>query len=107
MVIDLETRSVRFVAGETLTLDQLYSLIDLMDDGEYDEPEDECCDGAHPEWVVVERVVLVRSETSMKQYAVVRFDDGTWACSCPDWTCRRAYRGENCKHIHTAIWSFR
>jgi hypothetical protein len=110
MVIDLDEGTVRFVAGETLTLDQLWGLIGLMgDEDEFDEPDWSLLDDEEPqdwlpEWVLPARIMNVKSDVSDKEYCVVRMDDDTWGCSCPDYTMRKSKTGAACKHILRLIW---
>jgi hypothetical protein len=110
VIIDLEEKSVRFTMGETLTLDQLWGLIGLMgDDDEYGEPDWSLLDDEEPQdwlpgWILPDRIWIVESDVSLSQYCVVRLEDRTWACSCPDFLHRKFSQGKVCKHILRLLW---
>ena len=40
----------------------------------------------------------VESQSSSRVYVVSKYDDGSWACSCPSWIFKKGHK-ENCKHI--------
>ena len=42
------------------------------------------------------------SDSSNRSYDVVKYDDGTWACSCPKWIFTKGHK-TNCKHIDFMI----
>jgi predicted nucleic acid-binding Zn finger protein len=43
-----------------------------------------------------------RSNTSSRIYIVSKYDDGSYACSCPSWIFKKGER-KNCKHIQEII----
>ena len=57
-----------------------------------------------PGWVLPDRIWTVQSHTTNKVYATVYLEDGSWACSCPDWIYRKHQDGQNCKHIIRLYW---
>lgn len=110
MIIDTTAKVVSF-KDETLTLGQLWSLIELLDD-EVDDDEDVLAklSGLNPGEYgrtnpVAYRIAKVSSSQRDYVYCVVEFEDRTWACSCPDWLHRRSINGTNCKHINRVRWS--
>jgi len=46
---------------------------------------------------------IVESETSDRKYVVVKYEDGSWACSCPKWIFQRFERVD-CKHIRGLLY---
>ena len=44
----------------------------------------------------------IQSETSSRRYVVSKYDDGSWACSCPSWIFKKGQRVD-CKHIKELI----
>lgn len=44
----------------------------------------------------------IQSTTSSSKYKVTKYDDGSWACSCPAWKFHKGTR-VNCKHIQEVI----
>lgn len=107
MYVDIDGQTVTFTAGTTLTVDQLYALLDFM---QVDVDDDESC---HLEicqdcrekdnWVYPQELYFVRSDTQPKVYRVAHMEDDTWACSCPDWVYRKSKVDERCKHIYRVI----
>ena len=41
---------------------------------------------------------IVESDSSSRTYVVSKYDDGSWACSCPSWIFKRGEKID-CKHI--------
>ena len=41
---------------------------------------------------------IVTSNSSSAEYVVAKYDDGSWACSCPAWKFHKGERVD-CKHI--------
>jgi hypothetical protein len=102
MILDTDAKTVTFVKPQTLTLAQLWSLIELLDDDVEDDVEDDAAEfGRHN--IDITGIYQIDSDTHLKVYSVVGFEDGTWACSCPDWVHRRSLDGTNCKHIRRLI----
>jgi hypothetical protein len=107
MILDTDAKTVTFVKPQTLTLAQLWSLIELLDDDVEDDAalsdvlvklsNNAAEFGRHN--IGITKIHLVDSDTRLKVYSVVEFEDGTWACSCPDWVHRRSEDDTNCKHI--------
>lgn len=95
MNIDLTDKTVTFSFAETLTLEQLRLLVELLEDGEPEEDFD-----TPPLAVELVRVFHTMSDTTLKIYTIVRLSHGEWACSCPDWVYRKSLKGGWCKHIH-------
>lgn len=128
MILDLENKTVTLPAGGTLTVTQLWGILDVLDpDLEADVHlmlTDQVEFSAHdPEKGRIDirpiRVYHVESDRRDHLYAVVSFTDGSWACSCPDWRYRRApwleadankiiEPGTPCKHVKHAMfpWLF-
>ena len=52
--------------------------------------------------LIVERHII-DSTSSSKTWVVVKYDDGSWACSCPKWIFTRGQK-ENCKHIKELLF---
>jgi predicted nucleic acid-binding Zn finger protein len=52
--------------------------------------------------LVVERN-SIESTTSNKTYLVCKYDDGSWACSCPKWIFTKGQK-QNCKHIKELLF---
>ena len=108
MILDTDAQTVMFRAGEILTLDQVWSIIYIL------EPElDQPVEFTPKYWCEVnleetgryivepQRIFNVRSDSDWNtSYAVVAFTDYSWACSCPDWQHRRQFTGEYCKHMN-------
>lgn len=93
MILDTDEKTVTFLEPTVLTLEQIRSLADLLSDGlKGFEPDTTENDGVY-------YVHNVRSDNGAPVYAVAEFVDGTWACSCPDWTKRRSGNRGWCKHI--------
>jgi hypothetical protein len=98
VLIDTIQKTVTFTYGETLTVDHLWTLVDLLDHEnieislkEVPEVKDE------PQF---EKTYDVQSDRQPGlYYVVVEFPNGTWACSCPDWIHRHSSTGTHCKHI--------
>jgi hypothetical protein len=104
MILDTDAKTVTFVKPQTLTLAQLWSLIDLLDDDVEDDADvllklsNNIAEfGRHN--IGITKIYQVDSDTRLTVYSVVEFEDGTWTCSCPDWVHRRSLDGTNCKHI--------
>lgn len=107
MILDLEANTVIFEGYTKLTLGQLWSLIELLDD-EVDDDEDllaKLAEKTRPIHLPL-RIYGVQSDTARNtMYCVVQFEDGSWACSCPDWIKRRSkVAGTECKHIVRISW---
>lgn len=101
MLIDTDDKTVTFKAGETLTLDELWALIDILDEPLTSLfPEADLDEGRIPASAIY-RIYVVPSQSKSYTYAVVLFVDGSWACSCPDWVHRRSKEdtASPCKHI--------
>lgn len=107
MILNLEEGTVTFTFTETLNVDQIYALLDLMQvDVDDDGPcHLEICQDCRERdgWVYPESLHFVRSDSSMKIYRVAHMEDDTWACSCPDWIYRKSKVNERCKHIYRVI----
>lgn len=102
MYIDLDGKAVTFITNTTLTLAQLWSLIELLDD-EVDDDLDVLAK-LHPKGGPVFMCYIESFTTPGKDYLIVQLADGTWLCSCEDWTKRNKYdSGETCKHIRHAL----
>lgn len=106
MIIDLDEKTVTFARPQVLTLAQLWSLIELMDD-DVDDDEDvlaKLADKTRPIHLP-RRIYSIESDQRNHVYCVVQFEDGSWACSCPDWTNRKSLvDGSTCKHIARLYW---
>jgi hypothetical protein len=113
MLIDTDAGTVTFKADTTLSLDQLWGLIDLLDE-DIDSDINRALRSltaapVHPSIDEIGRVpanevmavVPVRSQTTSKYYIVAVFADGSYACSCPDWIHRRSKEpySSPCKHM--------
>jgi hypothetical protein len=100
MIIDTDEKLVIFRADEVLTLDELWALIDLLEPGLLDAPDVEVQE-VRPPSEYIRYIYEVPSRNSTNVYAVVNFNDGSWACSCPDWIHRRSDSPylNPCKHI--------
>lgn len=107
MYVDIDGQTVTFLANTTLTVDQIYGLLELLEvDVDEDGPchLDICQDCREKDgWVYPRALHYVKSDTSHKIYRVAEMEDNTWACSCPDFIYRKAETGERCKHIHRII----
>lgn len=98
MYIDVDAKTVTFVAGTTLCLDQLRAITAILDDG-HKAPLALGPVDSRPGMDHVRRIKLMSSDSRRAPYVVVQFQDGTMACSCPDWIHRRSIEGTVCKHI--------
>lgn len=99
MILDLDSKTVAFF-DEELTLAQLWSLIELMDD-EVDTDEDVLAK-LHPEPKLIFPVYMrhITPESNYNgRYCVVQLQNGHWLCSCADFYFRRKDNGDVCKHI--------
>lgn len=102
MIVNLEDGTVTFTFSETLTVDQIYALLDLLEVDDDEPCHLEICEDCREKdnWVYPKAIYQTRSDNDMrKYYAVVVFEDNTWACSCPDWIHRKSLDGGMCKHI--------
>jgi hypothetical protein len=112
MHVNLDDLTVTITGEVTLTLSQLRSLVEILEDeldvqlaDDFgDDFGDEVGDDYHPEWVNLARSYLAASDRSSHLYSVVLLEDGTWACSCPDWLYRRSVLDGQCKHIYRTRW---
>lgn len=110
MILDIEKKTV--TVNGTLTLSQLWGIIDILDDDIDSDvnrllrsvlPHDEV-ELAEPmsfERAVfsnIEGIHLALSDNKDYSYVVVRFTNGTTACSCEDWIYRRSVTFSECKH---------
>lgn len=111
MLLDTEAKTVTFKAFETLTLEQLWNIVYIL------EPEETVTPAYTFEYTSVYWCEINLEETSRyiiepekifevesfgdwnKRYAVVKFTDRSWGCSCPDWQHRKQFTGEYCKHM--------
>lgn len=106
MLLDTDAKTVTFKAFETLTLDQLWSVIYIL------EPELDVPVLTPQYWCeinleetgryIIEPAQIFRVQSDEhfgKEYAVVKFTDYSWACSCQDWYFRKQFTGEYCKHM--------
>lgn len=110
MFIDFDTQTVVFLTNEVLTVDQLHALLELLEANVDPDVEDELCHleiceecRERENWVYQKMAYHVRSDSGAQVYSVVHMEDGTWACSCPDWIHRKSVTGEWCKHIIRVI----
>lgn len=113
MILDTDAKTVTFPAGATLSLTQLWAIIDVLDDdiqaeinlGLRDEEPYLCPAHQVPaDARYLRHAYEIASDTRPYVYATVKLTDGTWACSCPDWVHRRSLEGECCKHIRRIGW---
>lgn len=97
MLIDTDLKTVTFKDGETLSLDNLWTLIEILD-----EPLE-----IEPEPYRPRLMQYVDSDSNIVQYLVVQLRDGSWICSCPDFTLRhKDDSGDMCKHIRRVVWGW-
>lgn len=95
MLIDTIDKQVIFRQDEVLTVNDLWVLIDLLDDSVQLEVKLEESDPL----VGIKGIYERRSDILDYTYVVVVCEDDFMACSCPDWIHRRSVWGDECKHI--------
>lgn len=97
MILDTNSKTVTFKAGETLTLDQLWNIVYIL---EPDEPEAEPMPVPFP-LTRAHVIQQVRSDANWHHwYSVVQLLNGRWICSCQDFWQRNKYDlKDTCKHI--------